>query len=285
MTKTLTIQDFFSRFPTEEACLEHLMTLRFGADFGCQKCGEIGKFRKLTKQPAYTCNCGHHVHPMKGTIFTDSHTPLVKWFYAIYLFTTTRHGVPAKELQRQLGVSYPTAFRMAHLIRAHMANVDGDPMLGGHVEIDETFIGGKVRGQGQGPHQDKKTIVIGMVERGGDIITRIVPNVRRESLEPHILDNVVPGTTISTDELHSYKRLHEAGYDHRSVNHAAKEYVRGSVHTNTIEGFWSMLKRSICGTHVHVSPKYLHRYLGEFEYRWNLRRSPHLMFSRLIEGF
>ncbi len=285
MAKALTIQDFFARFPNEEACLAHLMTLRFGDDFGCPKCGEIGKFRKLAKQPAYTCNCGHHVHPMKGTMFTDSHTPLVKWFYAIYLFTTTRHGVSAKELQRQLGVSYPTAFRMAHLIRAHMANVDGDPPLGGHVEIDETFIGGKVRGQGKGPHPDKKTIVMGMVERKGDIITRVVPNVRRETLEPHILDNVLPGTTISTDELHSYKRLHEAGYDHRSVNHAAKEYVRGAVHTNTIEGFWSILKRSIASTHIHVSPKYLHRYLGEFEFRWNLRHAPLTMFEKLVASF
>jgi transposase-like protein len=174
---------------------------------------------------------------------------------------------------------------MAHLIRAHMANVDGDPMLGGHVEIDETFIGGKVKGQGQGPHQERKTVVLGMVERGGDIITRVVPNVRRETLMPHILDNVVPGTTVSTDELHSYKRLGDEGYDHHSVNHAAKEYARGSIHTNTIEGFWSILKRSIKSTHVHVSPKYLHRYLGEFEYRWNLRRAPHLMLSRLLAGF
>src|SRR5712691_1877339 len=164
MANTLTIQDFFKRFPTDEACLDHLMRLRFGADFSCPKCGEIGKFRKLAKHPAYTCNCGHHIHPMEGTIFKDTHTPLAKWFYAMYLFTTTRHGVPAKELQRQLGVSYPTAFRMAHLIRSYMADVDGDDALRGHVEADEAFIGGRARHRKGETIIPEKTVVLGMLE-------------------------------------------------------------------------------------------------------------------------
>ena len=142
MARTLAIRDFFKRDPTNEACLEYLMRLRFGGQYLCPKCGEAGRFRKLARQPAYSCNCGHHVHPMKGTIFTDSHTPLAKWFYAIYLFTTTRHGVPVRKLQRQLGVSYPTAFRMAHLIREHMAATDGNPPLSGHFELGETDDGG-----------------------------------------------------------------------------------------------------------------------------------------------
>jgi len=109
--------------------LAHLFALRYGYDHGCPKCGAVGGFRKLAKHPAYTCSCGHHIHPMTGTIFQDSHTPLTKWLYALYLFTTTRHGVPAKELQRQLGVSYPTALRMTHMIRTHMGMTDGDPSL------------------------------------------------------------------------------------------------------------------------------------------------------------
>ncbi|MEA2825430.1 MAG: transposase, partial [Alphaproteobacteria bacterium] len=173
MANTLTIQDFFKRFPTDEACLDHLMKLRFGDDFGCPKCGEIGKFRKLAKHPAYTCNCGHHVHPMEGTIFKDTHTPLAKWFYAMYLFTTTRHGVPAKELQRQLGVSYPTAFRMAHLIRDYMARIDGDDALQGHVEADETYLGGVKRGVSG--DKTNKSVVFGMVERGGKVMTKVLP--------------------------------------------------------------------------------------------------------------
>ncbi len=129
MAKTQTIQDFFKQFPNDDACIAHLFDLQFGKSFVCPKCRATGKFRKLAKQPAYTCNCGHHVHPMQGTIFNDSHTSLVKWFFAIYLFTMTRHGVPAKELQRQLGVSYPTASRMARLIRKHMGKIDADDLV------------------------------------------------------------------------------------------------------------------------------------------------------------
>jgi transposase-like protein len=115
---TTTVLQFMRRFPNDAACLDHLMRLRYGEELDCPKCGKHGKFHRLSKDPAYSCQwCGHHIHPMRGTIFHRSHTPLQKWFYAIYLFTTSRHGVPAKELQRQLGVSYETAWRMGHKIR------------------------------------------------------------------------------------------------------------------------------------------------------------------------
>lgn len=284
MAKGLTINDFFKRFPNDEACLKHLMDLRFGADFPCPKCGEIGKFRKLAKHPAYTCNCGHHIHPMEGTFFKDTHTPLAKWFYAIYLFTTTRHGVPAKELQRQLGVSYPTAFRMAHLIREHMARVDGDPPLSGHVEVDETYLGGKSKGKGRIGTRGK-TAVFGIVERDGRVMTRVVPNVRMTTLEGVIRNYVAQGSRISSDEQQAYNDLKHLGYDHQTVNHSEKEYVRGDVHTNTLEGVWSHIKRSIRGTHIGVSAKHLPKYLGEFEFRYNLRHAPELMFARLMASF
>src|SRR6266446_7699461 len=271
MTNTLTIQDFFKRFPNDEACLDHLMKLRFGEDFGCPKCGEIGKFRKLAKHPAYTCNCGHHIHPMEGTIFKDTHTPLAKWFYAMYLFTTTRHGVPAKELQRQLGVSYPTAFRMAHLIRTYMAEVDGDDALRGHVEADETYVGGRNTGRGKARRYENKSIVFGIVERGGKVMTKVVPDTSRDTLEGLIRANVISRSTISTDEWGSYRRLGQFTYKHGTVNHSIEQWVDGIHHTNTIEGFWSQIKRSIRGTHIHVSRKYLSKYLGEFEYRYNMR--------------
>jgi transposase-like protein/predicted RNA-binding Zn-ribbon protein involved in translation (DUF1610 family) len=284
MAKHLTIQDFFKQFPNDDACVAHLFKLRFGTDYGCPKCGEIGKFRKLAKQPAYTCNCGHHVHPMKGTIFTDSHTPLAKWFYAIYLFTTTRHGVPAKELQRQLGVSYPTAFRMAHLIREHMGKTDGDRPLKGHVEADEAFIGGHRPGR-RGRGASGKTIVFGLLERHGDVMTKIIPDTTRVTLHAHIEANVEKPSVISTDEHTAYKGIAAKGYIHGSVNHSQEEWVRGDTHTNSLEGFWSMIKRSIRGTHVHVSRKHLAKYLGEFEFRYNLRHSPETMFARLVLSF
>lgn len=285
MAKTLTIQDFFKRFPDDAACLAHLFSLRYGYEFGCPKCGVVGAFRKLAKLPAYTCNCGHHVHPMQGTIFQDSHTPLTKWFYALYLFTTTRHGVPAKELQRQLGVSYPTALRMTHLIRQHMARTDGDPMLGGHVEVDETYVGGVKKGGKGGRNASEKVAIFGMVERGGDVITRIVPDVSRDTLLGHIKRKVEKGTVISSDEWPSYKALAKAGYAHGVVNHGKEQWVKGAHHTNTIESFWSHFKRSIRGTHVSVSRKHLEKYLGEFEFRHNMRHCPQLMFGRLLASF
>src|SRR5208337_2555552 len=169
MENFLKVQEFFKQFPDDDACLAHLMKTRFGEKLNCPKCKRYAKFYKIKKQPLYVCQwCGHHIHPMVGTPFENSHTPLQKWFYAMYLFTTSRHGVPAKELQRQLGITYKTAWRMAHEIRKYMARVDGDDDLSGHVEADETLIGGKhsgIRGRGA----KGKTVVFGMVERGGDV--------------------------------------------------------------------------------------------------------------------
>jgi hypothetical protein len=145
MSKPLTIVEFMELFPDDDACLSYLFKTRFGDDHECPRCHEHGKWKKLTTQPAYTCQCGEHIHPMVGTPFYRSHTPLQKWFYAMYLFTTTRHAVPAKELQRQLSVNYKTAWRMGHEIRKYLGLVDGDDPLSGHVEFDEAYIGGRMK--------------------------------------------------------------------------------------------------------------------------------------------
>ena len=267
MAKTFTVLDFYKRFPSDDACLDHLMKLRHGNTTVCPKCNRNAKFYKLSKEPAYSCEwCGHHIHPMVGTPFERSRTPLQKWFYAMYLFTTTRHGVPAKELQRQLSVTYKTAWRMGHEIRKYMAQVDGDTPLSGHIEADETYIGGRRSGGKRGRGAPGKTIVFGMVERGGDVMTRVVPNVKRKTLERHILENIKAGSTVSTDELSSYGKVARFGYDHSTVNHSADQWVDGVHHVNIAEGFWSRLKNSIKGTHVHVSAKHLPKYLCEFEY-------------------
>lgn len=285
MAKPITIIEFMQMFPDDDACLEHLFKLRFGADHECSRCGETGKWKKLTKEPAYTCQCGNHIHPMVGTPFHRSHTPLQKWFYAMYLFTTTRHGVPAKELQRQLSVNYKTAWRMGHEIRKYLGLVDGNEPLSGHVEADEAYIGGRrKRTKGRkGVVLDNKAIVVGIVERDGNLMTTVVPDTSRNSLEVTITNNVVPGSRVSTDEHKGYADLSRAGYVHEAVNHSEEEYVRGIVHTNTIESFWSMLKRSIKGTHIHVSKDHLPKYLAEFEFRWNLRRHPEAMFPLLLK--
>ena len=282
-----TIQEFFHNFQNDAACLEYLMRLRYGESLDCPKCGKHGKFHAIKKHPAYECAwCAHPIYPMVGTIFHRSHVPLQKWFYALYLFTTTRHGVPAKELERQLGVSYPTAFRMAKEIRKLMGRLDGEPPLTGTVEVDESYVGGRVKGGKKkgitGRSHKGKTIVFGILERDGELYTKVVETAGRRDLIPPILKQVPKGTRIMSDEWHPYKILKALGYRHETVEHGAKEYARGDVHVNGLEAFWSMLKRSIRGTHIHVSPKYLSVYLGEFEYRYNRRKRAGTMFAELL---
>ncbi len=286
MAKSLGVRDFFKQFPDDDTCLEYLFRSRFGDKLDCLKCGKHGKFHRIRRHPAFECAwCGFEIFPMVGTPFHKSHTPLQKWFYAMYLFTTSRHGVPAKELQRQLSVTYKTAWRMGHEIRKFMAKVDGDDGLSGTVEADETYIGGKPRKHGKrGEYRwmIEKTPVFGMLERGGKVMAKVVPNAKRETLIPQIVAIVEKGSTVATDEYHPYWSLPANGYKHVMVKHREREYVNGIAHTNTLDGFWSMLKRGIRGTHVHVSRKHLQKYLGEFEFRYNLRKSPELMFDRLL---
>lgn len=242
MAKQFTVQDFFRRFKDDDACLDHLMAVRHGERVKCPKCSKTGRFVRITGIPAYACptpRCGHHIHPMVGTPFERSHTPLQKWFYAMYLFTTSRHGVSAKELQRQLGVTYKTAWRIGHEIRKYMGHVDGTPPMSGHVEIDETFIGGKNRGEGRQSRLKGKSVVFGIVERAGNLFTQVVPNVRRSTLEPIVRKLVKEGSVISTDEAPAYQDLGN-GYEHGAVNHRADEWVRGKHHTNSIESFWGI---------------------------------------------
>jgi transposase-like protein len=203
----------------------------------------------------------------------------------MYLFTTSRHGVPAKELQRQLSVTYKCAWRMGHEIRKYLGKIDGNSPLSGNVEADETYVGGKRKGGKRGAGAPGKTIVMGMLEREGDVMTHVIPNAKRTTLHPLIEQNVEKGSTVHTDENLAYRNLYLKGYDHQRVNHSAGEYVRGNVHTNSLEGFWSMIKRSIRGTHIHVSGKHLDKYLVEFEYRYNMRKAPELMFPRLLAAF
>ena len=288
MAKMFSVLDFYKRFPNDDACLDHLMKVRYGSEFDCPSCERQAKFYRIKKRKAYECEwCGHQVYPMVGTPFERSRTPLQKWFYALYLFTMTRHGVSARELQRQLSVTLKTAWRMGHQIRQYMASVDGIPPMTDHVEVDETYIGGKrrkIKGfTGRGAKG--KTIVFGILERDGELFTKVVPSASGRSLIPPIVENVPMGTRVSSDEWGPYRVLLKLGYRHDTVNHGAKEYARGDVHVNSLEGFWSILKRSIRGTHVHVSRKHLPKYLGEFEYRYNMRKQPEAMFARLLLSF
>jgi len=212
MAKQFTVTDFFKRFPDDDSCLEHLMQIRYGFELDCPKCDKHGRFTCITKQLAYQCAwCSHHIHPMVGTPFERSRTPLQKWFYAMYLFTTSRHGVPAKELQRQLDVTYKCAWRMGHEIRKYMTDSDGDDGLSGHVKADETYIGGKDKRSGHPGADSKKPAVLGTVQRGANIITRAIPNAKRQTVLPIVLEKVAKGTQISTDQAHAYRVLGSHG--------------------------------------------------------------------------
>ncbi|MFZ3352800.1 MAG: IS1595 family transposase [Xanthobacteraceae bacterium] len=284
----LTVGEFFARFPDDDACLGHIMEVRFGLRYVCAACGVEGTFHKLANRRAFSCaHCGDHVYPTAGTVFQDTRTPLQVWFYAIYLFVTTRHGVSGKELQRTLGVTYKTAWRMGQQIRVLMAKADTFKEMQGHAEIDEAFIGG-YRPHGKPGKGENKTIVLGIVERGGRTVAKSVPNLRMESVRPFIYENIKAGSAVSTDEANIYDLLKSAGYDHKAVNHGKKQwrkfnYRRGEYHhTNSVESFWRLFKNSIRSTHIHVSEKYMDRYLKEFTFRSNHRGMVNAMFDLLI---
>lgn len=280
--QSMTLREFFAQFPSDEHCLQHVFNCRFGQGHECPKCKREAKWYRIKAERAYSCqHCGHHIHPTVDTPFENTRTPLQLWFFAIYLFTTTRNGVSAKELERQLGVTYKTAWRMGHEIRKHMAFVDGDDTLAGTVEVDETFIGG----EGNREDMHKKAVVFGMLQRGGKVMAKVVNDRKAVSLLPVIEENVEAGSEIHSDQLQAYKRLPKLGFKHKSVNHMRKEYVRGNVHTNGIENFWKHLKQGIKSTHVAVSEDHLQKYVSEFECRFNFRHDPKAMFPALVSSF
>jgi len=282
-----TIKEFHAQFPDDRACLDFIFTTRW-PDGGKCKCGKTDCFHPVQGRRTYACAwCGTQISPTAGTIFHKSETSLKSWFFAMFLMSSSKNGVAAKELERQLGVTYKTAHRMGHKIRELMQGDGG--MLGGIVEADETYIGGlsknmhvsKRKAANMSTGGKNKTPIIGVLERGGNVQAKVVNVVAIQNLLPNILANVEKGSTICTDELSGYNPLSKSGFKHLRVSHRGKEYVRGKIHTNSIEGFWSQLKRSINGTFHHVSKQHLQSYVNEFVYRYNLRRAENPIFSDL----
>jgi len=283
------VREFFERFPSDDACLEHVMEVRYGLRHPCAKCLNLSTFHRLTDRPAYSCaHCGNHVYPCAGTIFQDTRTPLQMWFYAIYLFVTTRHGVSGKELQRTLGVTYKTAYRIGMKVRELIGKADGFEMLQGHVELDEAYVGGRRKGGKRGRGAPGKTIVMGLAERGGRKEAVVIPDIKTETLKAVVTGAVEPGSIVSTDELYSYNLLTGDGFKHGQVKHGEGDYahydyrVGDFVHTNTVESFWRLFKNSIRSTHIHVSAKHMQKYLDEFTFRSNRRAMKNAMFDLLI---
>lgn len=248
-----TFKQFQAEFPDDDACLLSIFKQKYGEKPVCPGCGVVeSKFHKITGRRAFACqDCGHHLYPCVGTPFEKSSTNLTKWFHAMYLLTATRNGVSAKELQRHLGVTYKCAWRIGHELRLLMGAATGARTLSGHVEMDETYMGGKEMNKHPGKKLKAgrgtvgKTPVFGMLERNGDVVAHVVPYSKRATLEPIFLDKVEKGAVISTDEAAMYKSLTSHGYGHGVVEHSAGQYVSGIHHTNSIEGFWSHFKRGI----------------------------------------
>jgi transposase-like protein len=278
--KRFTVKDFNTKFPNDDACLEWLKNSRWPDGITCPKCQRVTKHHKVTGRQVYACDfCGHQVSPMAGTIMEKSATPLKLWFYAMYLMASTRCGISAKQVERELGVTYKTAWRIFKQIRS-MLN-DDIILEGSSVEADETYIGGKRHGK-RGRGAEGKTPVFGLVQRKGKVIAKVVPNVQANTLLPVIKEKVLESSIVYTDELPSYDRLPRLGYQHRRIHHASKVYVMGDIHTNTIDGFWSLIKRGISGVNHAVSAKYLQNYLNEYAFRYNRRQEEEPMFEAFL---
>ncbi|MBN1528361.1 MAG: IS1595 family transposase [Thermoleophilaceae bacterium] len=283
--------EFMKNYPDDAACLDALWRERFAPDghtADCPRCEKPRRFHRTKTRASYTCDsCGLHIHPMKGTIFQKSTTSLHLWFYAMYLVASTRCGISAKQLERELGVTYKTAHRMMKLIRTDLMKDDGDEPLSGDVEIDETSWGGRPRNKHRtraeaAAFREAKPTILGMVERGGRLRLRVIPSRRGPALSRTVKANVNPASMIFTDDWQAYKPLRYDFLGHRVINHSRGMYVDGDTHTNTIEGVFGNLKTGMRGAYKKVSPRYLQSYLDEFAWRYNARHEPGAMFSQLL---
>ncbi len=294
------VMEFMREFPDDAACLDYLWRTLYssgGRHYLCPKCDEMRTFHRVQSRPLYSCaKCGYGIHPTAGTIFEKSSTSLHLWFYGIYLMSSTRCGISAKQLERELGVTYKTAWRMFNKIRSLLTQ-DETP-FDGIVEVDEAYIGGQAKWRSPARSKAKgvrrgsgtiKTPVVGLAQRGdnensGKVFVTLARGNRAPDFVGHVMQKVLPATTVYTDETPKAEPLEKWGYHHGRVNHSQKVYVSGDVHTNTIEGFWALTKGGIGGVYHSVSTKHLQSYLDEYAFRYNNRdRVGRGMFTAFME--
>jgi transposase-like protein len=294
-----TLVEFMREFPDDEACLNWLWRSRFSEDgetAHCERCAKPRTFKRYAtsdKRPAWYCSaCGFRIHPLKGTIFEKSSTSLQLWFYAMYVMTSTRCGISAKQLERELGVTYKTAWRMFNLIRNQLMADNGDEPLSGEVEADETLIGGRIRNDarrkrdamGWTPKRwdvEHKTMVFAAVERDGRVRAQVIPNSSGPTLRATVEKHVDPSAILYTDEWGGYRTLGDT-YEHRTIRHRDRIYVDGTTHTQTVEGFFSLVKNALRGVHHGVSDKWLQGYLNEYAWRYSHRHDDVPMVETLL---
>ena len=280
----LTSAQFDRMFPVgdEDACKRYLVARRWPKGVCCTRCGNPGVYDLPSREWHWQCSkCapdGYRFSVLVGTIFENTNKPLRDWYKLTHLIMTSKKGMSARQLGRYLGCAPYTALLMGHKVRA--ALLKPEEKLGGIVEVDETFVGGKNRNRhfdnkrdGTGGPGSGKAIVAGAVKRKGNVIARVVANVRRDTLEQFIRESVSEKVSLlCTDQWVGYRHLHK-DFPHAVIDHSRKQYVVGAVHTNTIEGFWSIFKRGVVGTFHKISAKYLPLYVAEFEFRYNNREN------------
>jgi len=280
----LDLVTMMTTFHSNETCLEALEDLRWPNGVTCPRC-QKDSVSRIYDRNQFDCNsCRYRFSVTSGTIFHDSHLPLPKWFATIYMMVESRKGVSANQIKRTLRVSYKTAWYLCHRIRAAMTELNAEK-LSGTVEVDETWIGGKLKGQGRGKgnYQKNKSLVVGIVQRNGKARMQVIKHADRKTLHKFIKDHTEPDTeVIITDEWPAYRGIGDHDTKHETVNHSKKEWVRGEdIHTNSIENVWSLLKRSVIGAYHKISAKHLDAYLDELEWRFNNRDNPYLFRDTL----
>jgi transposase-like protein len=287
----MTYTEFLRQFPDNDACLDYLKARFYPDGTACPKCEKESRFHRIKGRSAYSCQyCGHHVYPTAGTIFHKSTTSLQLWFWAIYLVASSKCGISAKQLGREIGVTYKTAHRMLKNIRT-LLNEDVGP-LSGEVELDETFYGGKprashVRGMTRSElarHSlAKKTIVFAAGERGGRVRASVVPRRDKANLIEKAREFVLPESMIFTDEWPPYEQVAPYFKGHKRVKHKQRIYVEDDAGTQNLESFFALFKNSVRGAHHNVSAKYLQNYLDEYTFRWNHRKDERPIFWTILD--
>jgi transposase-like protein len=281
----MTLIDVHEMFSTDAKCRELLKRLRWPLGAECPRCKAKAKPLNTSKDLLYCRDCDYQFTPTSGTIFHDSHLPLIKWFTCVYLLCESRKGMSANQIRRMLGVSYKTAWYLCHRIRFAMKQLD-QQMLDGVVEMDETFVGGHRRNKyRQIYHGKDKEIVIGIRQRGGSLRFFHAQDVKSGTLAEYIRKNISRDLDVfMTDDFSAYKPavgMTMAVSKHRTVNHSSRVYVDGEVHTNTIESAFSLLKRGIVGTWHSISAKHLQAYLDEMTFRFDRRNQTDIWLDTL----